>query len=147
LFFDNLKKFYIRRFNSADHEKEIKIHELTNTPEKEKAFENYREQYHNEAIADLVKNVSETHRIIEKDGKLIQKIFPIYKDPDPDHAIDFDAQFYMPSKHFLSRKIDTFVFNTAVIWSMTLVLAILLYFDVLRRIIDGIGSISNPYRK
>ena len=122
----------------------MKIQKLTDTPEKEKEFDDYREQYSNETIAELVKNVSETHRIIEKEGKLIQKIYPIYKDPDPDHSIDFDAQFYMPSKHFLNRNVDTFTFNTAVIWSMTLVLAILLYFDVLRRIIDGTGNLSKP---
>jgi ABC transport system ATP-binding/permease protein len=34
-----------------------------------------------------------------------------------------------------------------VVWSMTLVLAILLYFDVLRRIIDGIGNLSNPLNR
>jgi hypothetical protein len=117
---------------------------MIDTPEKQKEFEMLRERYHNESIADLVKNTAETHRIIEKDGKLIQKIYPIYKDPDPDHRIDFNAQFYMPSKHFLNQNIDTLFFNTGVIWSMTLVLAILLYFDVLRRVIDGIGNLSNP---
>jgi len=147
-FFAKLKKFYIKRYNAADQEKEKIIRQLTNTPEKEKAFDRYREEYHNEAITDLVKNVTETHRIIEKDGKLVQKIYPVYKDPDPEHSIDFDAQFYMPSKHFLNRNIDTFIFNNAVIWSMTLVLAIFLYFDVLRRILDGIENLSNSaYRK
>lgn len=147
-FFESLKRFYTNRFNAADQAKEKKIQQLTDTPEKGKEFEKFRESYHNDAITELVKNVSETHRIIEKDGKLIQKIFPIYKDPDPAHSIDFDAQFYMPAKHFMNQNIDTFVFNTAVIWSMSLVLAILLYFDVLRRIIDGIGNLSNPlYRK
>jgi hypothetical protein len=89
----------------------------------------------------------EENRIIEKDGQLIQKIFPIYKDPDPEHMVDFDAQFYMPSKHFLSRNIDTLYFNLGVIWSMTLALSITLYFEVLRRIIDGIGNLSEKIPK
>jgi hypothetical protein len=143
-FLDNLRKVYIKRYNNADREKEAKIGRMTSTPEKEKEFEQFRESYHNEMIADAVKNTSETHRIIEKDGKLIQKIYPIYKDPDPDHIIDFDAQFYMPKKHFLSKNFDTFIFNTGVIWSMSFVLALLLYFDVLRRIIDGISNVSTP---
>jgi ABC-type multidrug transport system ATPase subunit/uncharacterized tellurite resistance protein B-like protein len=147
VFLEHLKNFYVKRYNVADQTKEAKIHEMTNTPEKEKDFEIFREQYHNEAITELVKNLSETHRIIEKDGKLIQKIYPIYKDPDPEHMVDFDAQFYMPLKHFLRSNVDTFYFNTGVIWSMTLVLAILLYFDVLRRIIDGIGNLSNPINR
>jgi len=143
-FLENLKRVYINRYNNADREKEKKIESMTNSPDKEIRFESFRQDYHNETISDLVKNLSESHRIIEKDGKLIQKIYPIYKDPDPEHIIDFDAQFYMPAKHFLSRNIDTFYFNTGVIWSMSLVLAILLYFDVLRRVIDGISNVSTP---
>ncbi len=146
-YLESLKKFYVNRYNAADHKKEEVIMSLTNTPEKTALFNRFREAYHNEAITELVKNLTETHRIIEKDGKLIQKIYPIYKDPDPDHAIDFDAQFYMPAKHFMSEDIDTFYFNTAVIWSMTIVLALALYFDILRKIIEGIGNLSNPYRR
>lgn len=146
-YLESLKKFYVTRYNSVDKEKEKKIFELTHTPEKQALFNLFRESYHNEAIMELVKNLTETHRIVEQDGKLIQKIYPIYKDPDPDHPIDFDAQFYMPAKHFLNRNIDTFYFNTGVIWSMTLFLALTLYFDVLRKIIDGIGNLSNPLYK
>jgi ABC-type multidrug transport system ATPase subunit len=146
-YLEKLKKFYVNRFNSVDKQREKKIFDHTNTPEKQAHFNLFRESYHNEAITELVKNVNETHRIVEQDGKLVQKIYPIYKDPDPDHPIDFDAQFYMPSKHFLNQNIDTFYFNTGVIWSMTLALAIALYFDVLRKIIDGIGNLSNPLYK
>jgi ABC transport system ATP-binding/permease protein len=141
---EHLKQHYIQRYNKADKVKEDKIAALTSTSEKQSEFQVFRDSYHNEAIADAVKNLAETHRVIEKDGKLIQKIYPIYKDPDPEHMVDFDAQFYMPAKHFLNSNVDTFWFNTGVIWSMTLVLAILLYFDVLRRIIDGIGNLSTP---
>jgi len=146
-FFEALKKLYINRYNAADDRKEQKVKGLTNTLEKERAFEKWRQSYQNEAIAELVKNTTETHRIIEKDGKLIQKIFPIYKDPDPDHLVDFDAQFYMPAKHFLNQNIDTYYFNLGVIWSMTLVLAILLYFEALRKVVDALGNLSNPLPK
>jgi hypothetical protein len=143
-FLEILKQFYIHRYNVADTRKEQMITEMTNTADKERAFEVFKEQYHNEAISDLVKNISETHRIIEKDGQLIQKIYPIYKVPDPDHMIDFNAQFYMPEKHFLNRNIDTLYFNCGVIWSMTIFLALTLYFDGLRRIINGFERLSNP---
>jgi ABC-type multidrug transport system ATPase subunit len=145
-YLETLKKFYVKRYNQADQLKEALIATRTRSNSGQD-FTLYRERFHNDAISELVKNISETHRIIEQDGRLIQKIYPIYKDPDPDHSIDFDAQFYMPAKHFLNRDIDTFYFNTGVIWSMTLVLALLLYFDVLRLIIDGFGSLSNPLNR
>jgi ABC-type multidrug transport system, ATPase component len=146
-FLETMKKFYINRYNKADQEKERIINTMTDSPAKEKEFETYRSAYQNEAISELVKNTSETNRIIVKDSKFVQKIYPIYKDPDPEHMVDFDAQFYMPSKHFLNQNIDTFFFNMGVIWSMTLALAIALYFEILRRIIDGLGNISNPLPK
>lgn len=146
-YLEGLKKFYISRYNKADNQKDIKITQLTNTSEKEKEFDNKRNLYQNEAITELVRNTMETNRIIEKDGKLIQKIYPIYKDPDPDHMVDFDAQFYMPAKHFLNRNIDTYLFNLGVIWSMTFILALALYWEVLRKIIDTLSNISNPLPK
>jgi ABC-type multidrug transport system ATPase subunit len=135
-FLSSLKKFYINRYNQVDNLRERKIQEMTDTKEKAQMFQAFKAAYHNEAIADLVKNVVETNRIVEKDGKLIQKIYPIYKNPEPDHWVDFDAQFYMPAKHFLNRDVDTLIFNLGVIWSMILVLGIALYFDVLRRIVE-----------
>lgn len=145
-YMETLKRFYVKRYNQADLRKEQLVGSMVADKSGEE-FTLYRERYHNDAITELVKNVSETHRIIEQDGKLIQKIYPIYKDPDPDHAIDFDAQFYMPAKHFLNRDVDTFVFNTGVIWSMTLALALLLYMDVLRKIIEAFGNLSNPLNR
>jgi hypothetical protein len=38
-------------------------------------------------------------------------------------------------------------FNLGVIWSMSLILALTLYFDVLRRIVDGISNLSSPIPK
>ena len=146
-YLDRLRNFYIKRYNAADKKKEEMIFSFTDTPDKQVDFNRFRETYHNESIADLVKNLTETHRIIEHEGKLVQKIYPIYKDPDPDHAIDFDAQFYMPAKHFLNQDVDTFYFNTIVIWSMSFVLAIALYFDLLRKVIDALGNLSNPLNR
>ena len=53
--------------------KDHKIGKATNTAQKEKDFESFRNAFQNEAITELVKNNNETHRIIEKDGKFIQK--------------------------------------------------------------------------
>ncbi|MEX2231810.1 MAG: ATP-binding cassette domain-containing protein [Cyclobacteriaceae bacterium] len=146
-FLVKLSNYYIRRFNAADKQKEAKVTLMTNSPEKQKQFETFRHQYHNETVAELVKNIGETNRIIEKDGQLIQKIFPVYKTPEPENLVDFNAQFYMPAKHFLNADVDTFFFNMGVIWSMTLVLAIALYYDVLRKIINALGSLTNKFEK
>ncbi|HZY80638.1 MAG TPA: ABC transporter ATP-binding protein, partial [Cyclobacteriaceae bacterium] len=146
-FLEALKKYYVNRYNTADRDKEKLVKRLTNSSEQEKEFEALRQSNQNEAITELVKNMAETNRIIEKDGRLVQKFYPVYKDPEPDHMVDFDAQFYMPAKHFLNQNIDTFFFNIGVIWSMSFVLAITLYYEVLKKIVDGLSNISNPLPK
>jgi hypothetical protein len=90
----------------------------------------------------MVKNQDEPSRIIESNGQLIQKIYPIYKDPDPDHFIDFNAQFYLPTKHFMNATIETFFFNLCVIWSMSLLLYMTLYYNLLRKLIQGLENLS-----
>jgi ABC-type multidrug transport system ATPase subunit/uncharacterized tellurite resistance protein B-like protein len=147
MFLEALKKFYVNRYNAADLKKEKMVAFMTSTSAREKEFESLRQSHQNEAITELVKNMAETNRIIEKDGRLVQKFYPVYKDPDPDHVVDFDAQFYMPKKHFLNQNIDTLFFNVGVIWSMTFVLSIALYYEVLKKIIDGLSNISNPLPK
>ena len=146
-FLSKLNSYYIKRFNAADEQKDAKVATMTDSPEKKKEFETLRNQYHNETVAELVKNTGETNRIIEKDGRLIQKIFPVYKKPEPEHLVDFNAQFYMPAKHFLNSDVDTYFFNMGVIWSMTLVLAFTLYFDILRLIMRGLGALTNQFEK
>lgn len=146
-FLNQLKAYYSRKYNQADIMKEKLIDSLTSTPEKEREFENLKLSHHNEAVAETVKNTTDPHRIIEKNGRLIQKVFPIFKDPDPDHLVDFDAQFYMARKHFLNKNLDTLYFNVGVIWSMTVVLAFLLYFKILRRILESADRLTNPVYK
>ena len=142
-FLSTLKRTYVNRYNEADQRKEALINTMTKTASQEKEFEIFKVSYTNDAITDLVKNTIETNRIIEQDNKLVQKIFPIYKDPDPDHLVDFDAQFYMPKKHFLNQNIDTYMFNNGVVWAMTILLVLTLYFDWLRKIVDGLGNLGS----
>ncbi|HRI80100.1 MAG TPA: ABC transporter permease, partial [Cyclobacteriaceae bacterium] len=141
-FLSILKQYYTNRSTSANKAREEKVDEIAARLGGRKEFENYRNAYQNEAIAAMVKNQDEAVRIIESKGRLIQKIYPIYKDPERDHLIDFDAQFYLPSKHFLRATIDTLYFNLSVIWSMSVLLYIMLYFDVFRKIIGGLENFS-----
>lgn len=145
-FYDVLKTYYSNKYNSADNAREQKIRSLTDTPQKEAAFDDFKNAYYNDAIAEQVKNTMESRRIIEQDDRLVQKINPIFKDPDPDSFIDIDAQFYTPLKYFMGVNIDTLLFNCGVVWFMTLTLAVALYFDLLRKLIEMLGNIGGVRR-
>ncbi|WKV13333.1 ATP-binding cassette domain-containing protein [Marivirga harenae] len=93
-FLNTLSRFYNNFFNEANAKKEKAIYMLTSNPERKARFEYLRDNYYNKTVANLVKNTNDPDRIIEYDGKLIQKIYPVYMDPQPDHALDFRTQFY-----------------------------------------------------
>lgn len=146
-FLETMRKFYAIRYNKADQAKDKLIRELTDTPEKRASFENMKDRYRNETIVEIVKNQNETHRIVEENGKLVQKIYPIYNDPEPDHILDYRAQFYVPTKHFAGLYLDTVHFNLIVIWFMSMLLGGTLYYDLLRKFIKNLENLARKFKR
>jgi hypothetical protein len=140
-FLGTMKQLYLLRHNRSMDERERLVNGMTSTPERMARFERLRNTYQNKAVADAVRNLNTINRIVEYDGRLIQRIYPIYQDEHkPRYWLDFSANLYQPTKHFAGMVIDTLFFNVAVIWSMTLVLYITLYFDLLRKIMSMIEN-------
>jgi energy-coupling factor transporter ATP-binding protein EcfA2 len=136
-----LKRVYVRRYNEVTEQKESLIQSLTNSQDKLAFYSKLRRDHHNKRIDEMVKKKNEVVRIIEYKNKLVQKIYPIFQEPSgANHLFDFRTIFYAPSKHFISRQIDTLWFNIAMIWFMTVILFVTLYFDLLRKIIDSISN-------
>lgn len=135
-FLTSLKKYYSNRMQQALDDKEYMVDSLTSTDAKKEEFERFRKRYVNKAVSDAVKNVAIPDRIIEFDGQLYQKIYPIFiQEQKPRHFLDFSANLYQPVKHFAGYMFDTLYFNIAVIWLMTIALFIALYFNLLKKLI------------
>jgi hypothetical protein len=142
-----LKSYYQLRGSNALKDREALVASLTDTPQKLELFNSNIMKYQNEAVTQMVENSNDPVRILEWQGQLIQKIYPVYFDDHrPRNQFDFTANFYNPTKHFLGRHFDTFYFNISIIWFMSLLLYVALYFDLLKR---GVQSIENriKYRK
>ena len=93
-----------------------------------------RDHYQNKMVSTAVKNTATLDRVVEYDGRLIQKIYPIYfDDHKPAYGIDFSANLFQPTKHLFGATFDTLYFNVTVIWMMTLALFVTLYFDLLKK--------------
>jgi len=145
-FLAKLRQYYTNKMNEASTGREKKVAGMTKTPASKAAFDDHRNRFVNKAVADAVENLSSPDRIIEYDGELVQKIYPIYADGRrPRHELDFAANFYEASKHFAGKRIDTLSFNLAVIWSMTAVLLVTLYLDVLKRVVKRLEG-SRKYK-
>jgi hypothetical protein len=67
--------------------------------------------------------------------KLIQQIDHVYLDPFPSGGFSFRAHFFAPRKYFAGRYIDTYWFNIGFIWFLALLFYILLYYNVLYKLI------------
>lgn len=134
-FLHSLKQYYSRKKSRAGEDREKLIIALTNTPEKAAHFAALKASFANKAVADAVENIS-AERIVEYDGTLVQKIYPIYlSDHYPSNKLDFSANLYQPTKHFAGHNFDTLYFNLAMVWCMTLLLFVTLYLDLLKRLI------------
>ncbi len=135
-FFDTLKRIHINRNKKAMDEKNRRIAELTSTPKKAAIFNKMRRDHTNDQVTSMVFDNKEKTRILEYNGRLIQQIYPIFSNPEPSGFFDFRTLFYMPQKHFAGQYFDTLYFNVVIIWLMTILLMITLYFDALRKLLE-----------
>ena len=141
----NIKNYYINVQNTAYKKlDEIKI-SMQKTPAEKEKFLQLAANFDNENLNNLVKNSGELNRCIEKDGKLIQQIDPVYQDPI-DSKIG-RAHFFAPRKNFFGTYFSTYWFNICVIWMMSILLIITLYFDIFKKVMDSLGNIKLPRRK
>ncbi|MBN2348580.1 MAG: ATP-binding cassette domain-containing protein [Bacteroidales bacterium] len=133
-FLDDLDAFYTNQFQVANRKKENKINFLLD--KRPEVYKEYRDQYHNEGIADIVKKVYEKDKILEYNHQLIQHIDPIYLDPIGTGYFNFRAHFFAPKKYFLGRYFDTYTFNILVVWVLTLMFYITLYLNALNKLLS-----------
>jgi hypothetical protein len=138
-FLKALKNYYTYRSAKANEERNAIVDSLTdNAPEKIAAFTAARMKYLNEEVSNWVENRNSLTKIVPWKGRLVQKVYPIYFDDHrPNNPLDFTANFYTPTKHFIGRKYDTLYFNIAMIWSFTILFYATLYFEVLKKLVHG----------
>jgi hypothetical protein len=146
-YFGNYKKSYQLLYNKVVAAREKKMYDLENVEGSDYDVNEYKNKYYNESLADLVKNVKEKERIIEFNGHLIQQINPVFQEPIASGPLDYRAQFLAPSKNLLGRSFSTYFFNILVIWAMTAMFYIMLYFEALRKGIDALSNVSLTKKK
>jgi len=137
-----VRRYYVRFYNEANSLKDLLI---TTMEEKDKSyFQKLRNDHSNVALEEFVTAKNETQKIIEYKNELVRKLDPIFMDPGPAFI---KAHFYSPEKRIFGRLTDTYVVNVAVIWFMTLVLYIILYFRLLHKLLVSFESLSGKRNK
>jgi ABC transport system ATP-binding/permease protein len=140
---------YLQELNIGYGEKFLKVEEKRNRlmekrikKAKDETLLDIEKKYTNENLNDLVFKTTEKNKVTIENNRLIQNIDPIYKDPKPKNALDFRTHIFAPKKHFLGMYFSTFSFNIMVIWTMSLLLFLTLYFETYNRILAMINKIT-----
>ncbi|MDN4166943.1 ATP-binding cassette domain-containing protein [Cytophagales bacterium LB-30] len=142
-YLDAMRSHYLDQYNFAVKKKETLILYFENDESFDYKLNEYKDKYYNESMADLVRNLNVKDRIIEFEGRLIQQIDPVFHEPAfPNHALDYRTHFFAPKKHFVGQLIPTFTFNMAVIWLMTIILCVSLYFELFKKFLESFGKIK-----
>ena len=140
-----LKQFFINRGNNARGKKDAIVNKLNATTELKGQYISLQDNYENESLNLMVKNENDLgDKCLEKDGKLIQRTNPIFLDPDNNWG---RAHFFAPQKKLFGKYYQTFWFNLCVIWGMSITMMITLYFDILKKLLDGLGNLASLFPK
>ena len=129
----SLKANYIKTYKKYSDAKDKIVSSLNKDSAAQVKYLKTKDDYENESLIDLVTNRNSMYKILDLDGAYIQKSNPVYLDPTDSNL--GRAHFFAPRKKFLNRYYDTFWFNLCVIWGMSLLLGVTLYFDALKKFI------------
>lgn len=136
-FLKAIRKVYNKRRKKAKDQLDVKIEQATNTDEAKEVYSSGKSRYVNERLSNMLKNIGTKKRVVTSGTELVQKLYPIYaRNEHPAHPLDFRVNFYYPEKYIAGRYIDTKVFNVLVMWVMTLLIWVALYFNLLRKVIS-----------
>jgi hypothetical protein len=128
-YLQSLKDFYTQTFKGAAN----KIDEITKSFQLEELQELKRRNANN-TLEEFVTNNKTFDYYTEYKGDLIQKRDPIYLDPT--HKF-IKAHFYAPRKMIAGIFVPTLWVNVMVIWFMTILLYVLLYSRIFKKLLDS----------
>ncbi len=135
-----MSNVYNKRLKKAEESKRRLTQKMTRKAEGQETLASLRKENVNEAIEFYLKNTTTKNRLLVTETEYIQKIYPIYKDVVPRHAIDIRSHFFSPTKHFAGEFFDTPGFNVVIIWLMSALLIATLYYDVFRKVVVSFGK-------
>jgi hypothetical protein len=100
-----------------------------------------RETTYNEELADLVLNRTVQKKVYDTPDRIIQKSDPVLMEPVSRNG---RAHFYAPYKMIGNLRIGTLWFNLFYVWWTNTTLFLMLYFDLLRKLLNFLERINIP---
>jgi ABC-type multidrug transport system ATPase subunit len=139
---ETLRKVYVNVYNEASNRKELLKSKLAG--DNMQKFLKLRDDYYNKSLEEFVKDKNETTKIIVYKDELVQKGDPIFMDSKNKFI---RAHFYAPEKLVFGIKVDTYIVNVIVLWAMTFCLYLVLYFRLLKKLLDSGEAVFGKKKK
>jgi len=102
----------------------------------------YENNYYNKKLEEIVKKPYERNKYLVYKNTIVQNYDPIYLDPNKRGFLGFRTHFFAPSKYIFGIKTDTFIFNISFVLLSTILLYVLLYFEVLNKTVRFFENIK-----
>jgi hypothetical protein len=131
-YLDSLHKYFMDRYKHTTALNDNINHSLETTLGKEGRI-SLEENNKNKKLETLILNRETIDWTIVTPKRILRKYEPGYMKATSKLG---RAHFYAPVKMIGSREIDTYWFNLAVIWAVSLLLYLALYFNLIRKLID-----------
>jgi ABC-type multidrug transport system ATPase subunit len=132
-YLQELNQYYVKLYNTNTENKERKrllLEKAGLSPDKMLLLKN---TYDNESINDLLLNSNGSTSLREYNGGLLRTFQPVYMEGDKKSFIR--AQFFVHNKFVFGTGYSTYRINIAVMWMMSLLLAVALYFEWLKKLL------------
>ena len=128
-----MKNYYRRQANEALVMKDNMIR-LLEAPPYHENLDRLKNDYYNERLADLVRNIGTKERVVEYRSGLEQLIDPVFQlDLKPRSVFDYRTHLFLPRKQLLGVEMSTNVFNLMIIWLFSFILYITLFFQAFKK--------------
>jgi len=151
VYLNRLQEYYRLNFNNINENIDQRIGLLVSTPEKRAEYQKLYDENFNTYLSRFARNSMAPLPLVRLGNRLVQKIDPIYLDPQDRRITSFRAHFLSPNKNLFGNLISTFYFNVMVIWIFTILAYVALYYNALSKLLTSLevlgaklGQIKNP---
>ena len=134
-----LRIWYSARSQAAEEKEARQLKALREQEGGNNGLNLLRTSSHNREVERFVLNKQEQLNIIENNGQLIHLSNPVFRPPGGNTILS-RAHFFAPFKFLLGIKLSTPVFNLIMLWIMTGLMYLFLWYDGLRKMIQFLSS-------
>lgn len=132
---DSLRRYMVKQYNLLLSEKDRITESLIKRTGSEDKLRELRLENSNESLRDLVLNTNSLKaKVLLAGDRIVRRFRPVYTDARSCYMAE--APFYSAEKSVFGICMSTYTINILVIGLMSLVLYVLLYYDVLRRALE-----------